>query len=262
MIIEAFCFFLMYKNSNYQSSVLLNSSNSVAANAYQVVSNVREYLFLKNENDRLSRENLELHNLIRSAYKVLPLQEYVKKDTLYMQEYTYVGAKTVNSSTNRRNNYITINVGSAQGIKKDMAVVNSDGVIGIVKDVSLNFASVMSLLHKDTRVNCQLKRDGSYGPLVWDGKDYRYCHLTDIPTHAKMRRGDTVISSELSGIFPEGINVGTIDTSYRLSGEPFFTARVKLLVDFKKLNHVFVIKNRLKLEKDSLEHISQTQSDK
>lgn len=192
----------------------------------------------------------------------LPQMQYLRKDTLYKQQYTYVSAKVVNTSINRRNNYITINIGKSQGITNDMAVMNSSGAVGIVKDVSENFASVMSLLHKDTRVNCQLKRDGSYGPLLWDGDDYRYCILKDIPTHAKMKKGDTVITSELSGIFPEGINVGTIEGYERRHNEPFYTVKVRLITDFKKLNYVFVIKNKFKQEKDSIEKISQTQSDK
>jgi rod shape-determining protein MreC len=252
----------MYKNNGYQGSSLFNSSNRVAANVYETAADIKEYLLLRDENERLTRENAMLHNMLRQGYMATPLTQFTRKDTLYKQQYTYIGAKAVNSTTNKRSNYITINVGSEDGITKDMAVVNSDGIIGFVKDVSAHFASVISLLHKDARVNCELKLDGSHGPLIWDGSDYRYFFLTDIPTHARMRRGDWVVSSELSGIFPEGINVGTIDTSFRKAAEPFFTARVKLAVDFKKLNHVFVIKNKFKIEKDSLEAVSQIQNDK
>lgn len=262
VMIEFFCFFLMYKNDGYQGSSLFNSSNKMVANVYAMAANIKEYLLLRDENERVMRENALLRNMLRQGYKALPLQEYVRHDTLYQQQYTYVSAKAVNSSINKRSNYITLNIGADQGIKQYMAVVNSDGVVGYVKDVSHNFASVISLLHKDARVNCELKTDGSHGPLVWDGLDYRYCLLTDIPTHARMKKGDTVVSSELSGIFPEGINVGTIDTAYRKPAEPFYTARVKLIVDFKKLNHVFVIKNKFKEEKDSLEKVSEVQNDR
>ena len=161
----------MYKNSGYQGSSLFNSSNRFAANIYQSASDVKEYLLLRDENERLTRENSMLHNLLKQGYMATSLTQYIKKDTLYKQQYTYVSAKTVNSSINKRSNYITINIGSDQGVQRYMAVVNSDGAVGYVKDVSKNFASVMSLLHKDAGVNCQLKIDGSYGPLVWDGSD-------------------------------------------------------------------------------------------
>jgi rod shape-determining protein MreC len=259
---EFVCFYLMYRNNGYQGSSIFNSANKLSANVYGTAASVREYLLLKDENARLATENAKLYNMLKNGYMAVPLNEYMRKDTLYKQQYTYRSAKTVNSSINRRSNYITLNVGSNQGIERDMAVINSDGVVGFVKDVSSNFSSVMSLLHKDMRVNCQLKNDGTYGPLIWDGKDYQYCLLKDIPLHTKLKAGDIVETSERSGIFPEGIKVGTVESYEQISGEPFLTVKIKLVTDFKKLNYVFVIKNKFKVERDSLEAASQTQSDK
>jgi rod shape-determining protein MreC len=259
---EAICVYLMYRNNGYQGSSIFNSSNKVSANVYQTAANIREYLLLKDENKRLAYENAQLYNMLKTGYMAVPLSTFVKKDTLYKQQYTYMAAKTVNSSINKRSNYLTLNVGSEQGITRDMAVINSDGAVGFVKDVSRNFCSVMSLLHKDMRVNCQLKAERTYGPLVWEGDDYQYCLLKDIPVHTRIKKGDLVVTSEKSGIFPEGISVGTVDSYEQRSGEPFLTVKVKLVTDFKKLNYVFVIKNKFKIERDSLEKASQTQSDK
>jgi rod shape-determining protein MreC len=167
----------------------------------------------------------------------------------------------VNSSVNKRRNYLTLNAGGDMGIQRDMGVMSSNGIVGIVTDVSGNFSSVMSLLHKDLRINCKLKRDGSFGPLIWDGQDYRHCILTDIPTHLKIKSGDTVITSELSGIFPEGLMVGTVESYERRQNESFYTLRVKLSADLKKVNHVYVIKNKFKEERDSLELKTQQQGD-
>ena len=194
----------MVRHNGYQGSHVLNSSNRVVANVYTAAANTKEYFSLRDENDRLANENAILRNLLKSNYSVLPLTEYEKYDTLYKQQYTYLNAKIVNSSVNKRRNFLTLNIGSNLGITRDMGVVSSNGIVGKVTDVSDNFSSVMSLLHKDSRVNCQLKKDASYGPLIWDGKDYQYCLLTDIPRHAKIKKGDTVVTSELSGIFPEG----------------------------------------------------------
>lgn len=259
---EFVCFYLMYRNSGYQGSSIFNSANKLSASVYQTAAGIREYLLLKDENKRLAYENARLYNMLKNGYMAVPLSTYTKKDTLYKQQYTYMSAKTVNSSINKRSNYITLNAGSNQGITRDMAVINSDGVVGFVKDVSANFSSVMSLLHKDVRVNCQLKVDGTYGPLVWDGRDYQYCQLKDIPVHARIKKGDIVETSERSGIFPEGIMVGTVESFEQKSGDPFLTVQVKLATDFKKLDYVFIIKNKFKVERDSLEAASQIQSDK
>ncbi len=251
----------MVQKGGYQGSNILNSSNSLIAGIYQVSANAREYFNLREENERLANENVVLRNSLKSNLYVLPLKVYKIRDTIYRQQYSYISSKVVNSSVNKRRNYLTLNVGEDMGVKRDMGVVSSNGVVGIVTDVSGNFASVMSLLHKDLRVNCQLKRDGSFGPLVWDGEDYRHCNLTDIPTHARIRAGDTVMTSELSGIFPEGIMVGTVVSFERRKNEAFYTVRVKLNADLKKVNHVYVIKNKFKQERDSLELKTQQQSD-
>lgn len=259
--LEVICVWLMVHNDGYQGSHVLNTSNRAVASIYSTAANTREYFYLKKENDRLAVENGILRNFLRNNYAALPLKEFTRRDTLYHQQYTYVSSKVVNSSVNKRRNFLTLNTGGDQGVTRDMGVISSDGIVGIVTNVSPRFSSVMSLLHKDTRVNCQLKKDGSYGPLIWDGSDYRYCLLTDIPTHAKIKAGDTVITSELSGIFPEGIMVGTIVDYERRQNEDFYTLRVRLSADMKKVNHVYVIKNKFKTERDSLENMSQVQSD-
>ncbi len=261
LLLQVVCVWLMVRNKGFQGSHVLNSSNRTVGAVYETAANTREYFSLKVENEKLSRENAVLRNFLKSNYSLFPQKEYVINDTIYKQQYTYRSAKVVNSTVNKRRNYLTLDNGSLQGIKQDMGVMSSEGIVGIVTDVSPNFASVMSLLHKDLRVNCQLKRDGSYGPLVWHGKDYRYCHLTDIPTHARIKPGDTVITSELSGIFPEGLMVGTIVNFERKRNESFITATVKLAADLKKVNHVYIIKKRLKGERDSLETKAQVQID-
>lgn len=261
LVLQVICALLMVNKNHFQGSHVLNSSNRVVAGVYMAAHNTSEYFALKEENDRLAAENARLHNLLKSGYSMLPLKEFKRNDTLYKQQYTYITCKVVNSSVNKRKNFLTLNMGSEQGLRQDMAVMNSDGIVGKVTDVSRNFATAMSLLHKDNFVNCQLKKDGSYGPLMWDGGDYRYCMLTDIPTHAKLKQGDTVITSELSNIFPQGIMVGTVESWERRQNESFFTVRVKLCADLKKVNHVYVITNRFKAERDSLEAQTQKQDD-
>lgn len=262
LCLEFICILILIKNNGYQGSSLLNSSNAISANIYEVQANAKEYLLLKDENEKLAEQNNFLLNRLKLGYAAIPLKVYVKHDTLYRQDYEFLSGKVINSSINKRNNYLTLNIGKQQGIKNDMAVITSNGIIGIVKDVSPNFSSVMSILHKDVRVYCQLKKDGVYGPLIWDGSDYRYSNLTNIPTYSKIQKGDTVITSSLSGIFPEGLLVGFVESFERRQNESFYTVKVRLSADFKKVNHISVIKYNKKAERDSLELKSQVQSDK
>ncbi len=259
LMLEFICIIILIKNDGYQGSSLFNSANAISANVYKVSSNTKEYLLLKDENDKLAKQNNYLLNQLKLGYAAIPLKVYTKNDTLYKQVYQFIGGKAVNNSVSKRNNYLTLNIGSEQGVTNDMAVINANGIVGVVKDVSSNFSSVMSILHKDVRVNCKLKKDGSNGTLMWDGNDYRYCQLSGIPTHAQIKKGDTVLTSSLSGIFPEGLIVGFAESYERKQNESFYTVKVMLSADQKKVNHISVVKNNFKTEKDSLELKSQVQ---
>ncbi len=262
LLLEFICVFILIRNNGYQGSSLLNSSNAISANIYAMQAGTKEYLLLKDENERLSEQNTYLLNRLKLGYAALPLKTYTRHDTLYRQDYEFMSGKVINSSVTKRNNYLTLNIGSKLGVTRDMAVISSNGIIGIVKDVSPNFSSVMSILHKDVRVYCQLKKDGVYGPLIWDGSDYRYSNLINIPTYSKIQKGDTVITSSLSGIFPEGLLVGFVESYERRQNESFYTVKVRLSADFKKVNHISVVRYNKKAERDSLELKSQVQSDK
>ncbi|MFO0322222.1 MAG: rod shape-determining protein MreC [Bacteroidota bacterium] len=262
LLLEFICFLLIINNDGYQSSKIINSANVVSANIYRISSNTKEYLLLKEENELLAAENNFLKSNMKLGYALIPLRNHKKIDTLYRQEYVFINAKVINSSVNKRNNYLTLNVGSKQGVSQDNAVIGNRGIVGVVKAVSGNYASVMSLLHKDVIVPCQLKKEGINGTLLWNGLDCRYCDLIDIPTHAKLKSGDTVVTSSLSSIFPEGILVGFVESHERKQNESFYTVKIKLSTDFKNPNHVSVVKFIHKSEKDSLEINSQSQSGK
>ena len=88
-----------------------------------------------------------------------------------------------------------------------MAVVTSTGVVGLVKEVSTNFCTVMSLLHSKIIISSKIKKNGFFGPLSWEGKSFSYATLDDIPAHVKLTKGDTIVTSAYSLAFPENIMV-------------------------------------------------------
>jgi rod shape-determining protein MreC len=259
--LEVFCIYLVVQNNYYQKASFINSSNVLSANILQTSTNVEQYFYLKNENENLAKENAELRSHIMGSFDMTVNKEYTVNDTTYHQKYVYTSAKVVNISTNRRNNYLTLNKGTKQGIQNNMAVITSTGVVGQVKDVSENFCTVMSLLHSKTTINSKIKKDGSYGPLVWDGTDFQYATLNDIPTHVRLAKGDTIVTSAYSRTFPENILVGTVDSYEREAGKYFYTIKVKLSTDFKKLTYVYIVKNIHKDEQEELEKRSETEKE-
>ena len=142
-----------------------------------------------------------------------------------------------------------------------MAVITSSGIVGQVKDVNENFCTVKSLLNSQTIVSSKVKKDGSIGPLKWDVNDnYSTATLHDIPTHVRLKVGDTIVTSAYSTIYPENIIIGTVESFVQKPGEFFFTVKVKLSTDFKKLSHVYIVNNILKQEQEELEKRSEPEN--
>lgn len=257
LLLETLCVYLVVQNNNFQRAGFVNSSNRVSASVLSTAENIQQYFYLKSENERLAKENAELHSHDMLSFSVLVNDQYSVNDTLFRQKYSYTSAKVVNNSTNRRNNFLTLDKGSKQGITNKMGVISSSGVIGIVKDVSENFCTVMSVLHSKTTISAKLKKDGTFGPLNWDGESFAYATLNDIPTHVRLVKGDTIVTSQYTKMFPENILIGTVESYFRESAKPFYTVKVKLSTDFKKLTHVYIVNNMLKEEQEILEKKSE-----
>ncbi len=253
LLLESLCVYLLVKNNYYQRASFVNSSNQLSAGVLKTSSNIEEYFYLKKENENLTKENAELRSRLLESYSVIQRDTTSVNDTILRQKYSFTSAKVVNNSTNQQDNYLTLEKGTASGIEKDMAVITSTGVVGQVKEVSENFCTVMSLLHSKTSISAKIKKDGSYGPLVWEGVDYRYATLKDIPTHVRLAKGDTIVTSAYSVTFPENILIGKVESFERKAGEYFYTVKVRLLTDFKKLTHVYVVINMQKNEQSELE---------
>ena len=260
LLLETWCIYLLVQNSYYQRATFVNSSNQVTAGVLETSTNIEHYFNLKTENENLAKENAELRSHTLESFLITVNDNHAVGDTVIKQKYTYTSAKVVNNSTNRRNNYITLNKGSNQGIKNNMAVITSTGVVGQVKDVSANFCTVMSLLHSKTTISAKIKKDGSYGPLSWDGENFAYATLNDIPTHVNLMPGDTIVTSAYSLTFPENIMIGTVESKERPPGKIFYTVKVKLSTDFKKLTYVYIVNNIFKQEQEELEKRSEPDS--
>lgn len=258
LLLEVLSFYLIIKNNKYQNTGFFNTSNNAVGNIYNVYSSITGYINLKNSNEQLAAENAKLLSLTGTvSLSENDSSEITKTDTLLKQKYVYLEAKVINNSINRRNNYLTLDKGSLHGIEAEMAVIAPDGVVGIVKDVSENFCSVMSLLNKNTNISSKHKKTGYLGILVWNGGDPTVANLNDVPKNATIAIGDTIISSGASAIFPEGIAVGTIQNFELVNGANFYNIEMKLAPQLGKLSYVYVIKNLMKEEQRELETRSQ-----
>ena len=138
-------------------------------------------------------------------------------------------------------------------MKPGMAVVSSDGVVGVIFNVSRHYATVISLLNTRLNISAKFKKNDYFGALQWDGKSYQKAILNEIPHHVEINVGDSIITSGYSTIFPEGIQIGTVQ-DFVVKGGNFYEISVILSTDFKKLRFVNVISNLKKKDQLDLEN--------
>ncbi len=259
ILLEVFSIILMVRNSYYQSSRIVRWGNGIAGHWNVQVEKVTSYFALKAENERLAQENAILHDHIISSYLCYSDSVFTVQDTVYCQRYSYTEAEVIKNSYNGQSNLLMLNKGERQGVSPDMAVISPQGMVGVVVSTTNNFAMVMPVQHPDSRNSVKLKRTGSSGSLVWEGGDYRYAYMVDVPTTHKLYLNDTVITSGFAHDFPEGIMVGYVDELLSLQGTGFYKVKIRLATDFSALQHVYVIDNHFKAEQDSLMQLTYEQ---
>lgn len=252
LLLEILAVVMMANNTYYQSSHITRLMNSITGQWSSGIHSITSYFGLKHENELLAAENAMLRAQMASSYMSYSSSEFVVNDTVYRQQYQYREATVIKRSWRQQNNILMINMGEKQGIAPDMAVISTQGIVGVVIGTTDNFATIMPVLHSHSENSVKIKRTGSNGTLKWDGIDYRYATVVDIPSTHKLYKNDTIITSGLANDFPEGIPVGYVTEVHTRPGSGFYNIRIQLATDFNRLNHVYVIENRFKQEQDQL----------
>ena len=234
---------LTFNNLDFHKSKFVNSANFITGGFYSQTSNIAEYWNLKSENKLLAEENTRLKNLIEKYNSTnLSVDSIIIDSTKYQQKYIFTTAKIINNNYAKEFNFLTIDKGENQGIKKEMAVINSKGIIGITDNYSASYARVQSILNRNSKINARLKNSNYFGSLSWNGKDYNTVQLSDIPRQAPLKIGDTIETGGKSTIFPEGILVGVISKINKGSTADN-KVDVTLFNDMSNLGFVQVVKN-------------------
>ena len=243
--------FLSIQSHSYHKSKIISSANFLSGGVYERINNVSEYLNLRTQNDALALENAKLRSIIinskdtTSNIKLSNLKGFEPADIIV--------SKVIHNSYDAHENYLTLNSGSLQGVKPDMGVINSLGIVGIIDNTSPRYATVISVLNTNFRLNAKIKKSNHFGSLGWNGKSTGFAQLTDIPRLAAIRKGDTIVTGGQSLIFPENINIGTVDKIYIDNQTNYYTLDVKLFNDMTNLGHVYILKSKDNEEITNLE---------
>jgi len=251
LLLGVFSLTLLSTSYSYHRSLRFNFTSDLGGSVLSTSADISIYFHLKNENERLLIENAFLRNQLSNSFLTTDTN-IVFKDTLFQ----FIPAKVVSNTISMQSNRIIVNKGKFHGVEKEMGVVTDNGIVGIVIGVSDHYATIMSALHQNINFSAKIKGSGQLVNVSWPGNDYRFALVTDIPAHIQLIKGDTIISSGNSIIFPEGIIIGTIETHHRRTDKDLSNAILKYSVDYNKLHHVNLIKNMMKTEIDSLQILS------
>ncbi len=262
LLLQSLSIYFLIRNNRFQQVSVFNSTNAVVGSIMGVVSEVTEYINLKENNENLSRENARLKALLPESYYENRSVRTMVADSSRSQKYSYIAARVINNSVNKRNNFLTLDKGSLHGVHPDMGVISSTGIVGIVKDVSEHYCTVMSLLHKNSKVSARFNHNNYFGSLSWDGDDPRIAQLSEIPKHVVFKIGDTLVTTRYSAIFPEGVMIGTVRKSNPDMGGNFHDITVNLSTEFSNISHVYIVDNLMKSEQNDLESKTESEDDK
>lgn len=274
IFLQLICLVLLVNYQYYHQARFLGSAQELTGSYYSITEGTRDYFQLRKLNDSLRKANTDLINRLNNyresvnSKDALPLKDSLRLtlpksqvDTILtdtaklkrVQQYQYLSANVVNNTVNKRNNYITLSRGSKQDMKAPMGLMTHRGIVGIITNVSQNYSVGISVLHNDFSLSCEVKSIGKIGALSWDGRNPEIVQLENLPTHINIKKGQEVVTSPYSRLFPPGVPVGEIVDYNKSKGANFYQVDVKLNVNLRSLHHVFAIKNRMLEEQMKVE---------
>lgn len=249
--LEIIALALIINNHAFHRSKFVSSANNITGGFYNKSSSISDYFQLTEENKELSEENSSLRNEVERLRQIIDsIGKYRMIDTTqYFQQYTYLSGRIQKNQYSGANNFLTINLGTKDSIAKEMAVINSKGIIGITESVSSNYSRVQSILNQKSSISAKLKKNSAHmGNLRWNGQDYNIVQLEGLPRQADVQKGDTIITSGNSAIFPEGILIGTAIDVQGGQTSVNRVVNIQLFNDMTSIKNIYVIKNFDKFE--------------
>jgi rod shape-determining protein MreC len=249
VFLEFIALVFIIRSHSFHYAKYLNSANIISGGIHQKINDISTYFSLDENNEILLKENVKLKNQLEYFQKRDSLGEIVKRDTA---QYEYIPAKVINNSYAKRNNVLTLNKGEEDGVKPNMGVVLSNGIIGIVLNTSKHYATVLSVLNNQARFNVKLTKSHHYGSLEWNGEQFNQLNLVDFPIQANVKVGDSIISGGKSVLFPLGIPIGVV-TEVSKGDNAYKEVVLAPFVDYSALYEVYVIENKMAKEQIELE---------
>ncbi len=249
LVLQIIALSFLFRYNRFQEAAFLNVSTEVTGRFYEKYNSVEYYFQLKKTNDALVQENAGLRQQLRENFEAPDSNRRLFYDTLRtdsgksIRKWEIMEAKVVNNTISLKTNYLTIHRGFRQGVRTNMGVAGPQGIVGSVINVSENFAVVMSMLHPQFRVVARLKKGGENGTIYWDGNSPDYVSMRNIPRSANVVVGDTVLTSQISSLFPPNLMVGRVAEIVPDNTSNFYNLRLRTSTNFFNLEYAYVVGN-------------------
>ncbi len=240
---------MLSKNGELQNRWLAKGCHAFMGSVWGLTEDFSDYFALRQTNERLATENFALLDALQRYKESLPHEDSLQ---LTDDRYTFISAEIAKAGKNTQHNYLIIDRGSEDGVEQGCGIMTSKGVVGIVESVSENYSYALSFLNAQVSISARLGKDGSIGPLTWDGKHRRKAILKEIPGHLQVMPGDTIYTSGYSSTFPADLPLGTVEKHKTVNGATL-EITVNLFEDYSRLRYVTVVKNNFNAEIRKLE---------
>jgi rod shape-determining protein MreC len=254
LVLEAIALTLVVEYNQYQNQIFAHSANIFTGNLNEQSFSIRRYFSLNKENDRLQAENAKLRAKLSALQSVSTIADSIYQGPEgFSERFEFIPANIINKTLLGQNNYFTINLGKKDGIHKDMGVISDLGLVGTITKVSSHHATVMTLLHPQTKISASVKDPSNFGSLSWKGRDPYHMILEDIPKTVDVNADDIVVTSGYSNKFPKNIVIGTVDGTPVKTGEGSLIISVKLINELSRMTYVYVVKDHMASDLQQLE---------
>jgi len=254
VLLEVLSVWLIVRSNSYWGATYFNTSNYYVARTLAFSNSAKEYTRLDEVNADLAKENARLNALVTKLNQTKSADAPVGyvPDSAFAARFTYTVAKVVDNETNKTNNVLTIDKGTADGIKPGMGVISATGVVGKVRFCSENFSLITSILHSQFMVSSKLVRSKEIGYAKWPGKDPNFIDMVDVSKYTKVFKGDSAVTSDQNSVFPPGIMVGKVESITVHPNQTFYNIILRLSTDFRNLSYVYVVQNQQLGEQENL----------
>ncbi len=248
LILEMIALAMLSNSFSYPRMLRFNAASDISGTLFADYHAITGYFRLREENKSLLRENSRLYNMLLAEMLTADSNRRGSRDSSYV----YIPATVLRNTVNRSNNFIVLNKGKEDGIEKEMGIVSDRGIAGIIIGVSKHYAVALSLLNTHAHISARIKKNHQLVNVIWDEQHDTNGEVVDIPAHVSLQKGDTIVTSGNSFIFPAGLNIGVIDRFEKSPNNSLNKADLKFSTDFNSLLYVYILQNVHKKEQIKL----------